>query len=156
MHDDFIADLVGWLNRRVAPPGGNGLAGRARGDVDHVDEHHLLVPVDVDHERPRRESDEEPDGPDPGWRVRADGDLVIQRSSFVDNQGGTGGAAYVLAGNITVTDTQVSVTGRGTNAGYGETDTIDQVEQEANLQMGWCISCHEERKVRTDCFVCHY
>jgi hypothetical protein len=24
------------------------------------------------------------------------------------------------------------------------------------LQMGWCIDCHRERQVRTDCFVCHY
>ena len=24
------------------------------------------------------------------------------------------------------------------------------------LQMGWCVDCHRERQVRTDCFVCHY
>jgi hypothetical protein len=24
------------------------------------------------------------------------------------------------------------------------------------LEMGWCINCHREREVRTDCFVCHY
>jgi len=24
------------------------------------------------------------------------------------------------------------------------------------LEMGWCINCHRERQVRTDCFVCHY
>ena len=24
------------------------------------------------------------------------------------------------------------------------------------LQMGWCVDCHREREVRTDCFVCHY
>ena len=39
---------------------------------------------------------------------------------------------------------------------HGEVQTVKQVEQESSLRMGWCISCHEERKVRTDCFVCHY
>lgn len=39
---------------------------------------------------------------------------------------------------------------------HGEVQEMGQVEQVENLQMGWCISCHEERKVRTDCFVCHY
>jgi hypothetical protein len=24
------------------------------------------------------------------------------------------------------------------------------------MEMGWCINCHREREVRTDCFVCHY
>lgn len=31
-----------------------------------------------------------------------------------------------------------------------------QVEKVAPLTMGWCINCHEQRKVRTDCTVCHY
>lgn len=31
-----------------------------------------------------------------------------------------------------------------------------EVEQVAPLQMGWCIDCHQERKVRIDCFICHY
>jgi hypothetical protein len=39
---------------------------------------------------------------------------------------------------------------------HGEVQNVKQVKQESSLRMGWCISCHEERKVRTDCFVCHY
>jgi hypothetical protein len=39
---------------------------------------------------------------------------------------------------------------------HGEVQTMKQVKQVAPLRMGWCISCHEKRKVRTDCFVCHY
>jgi hypothetical protein len=30
------------------------------------------------------------------------------------------------------------------------------VEQVPSLQMGWCVTCHEQREVRTDCTVCHY
>jgi hypothetical protein len=31
-----------------------------------------------------------------------------------------------------------------------------EIEQVSSLQMGWCLQCHRERQVRTDCFVCHY
>lgn len=39
---------------------------------------------------------------------------------------------------------------------HGPVETMRVVEQVPSLQMGWCIQCHEERRVRTDCFVCHY
>lgn len=39
---------------------------------------------------------------------------------------------------------------------HGPVETMRVIEQESSLQMGWCIACHRERSVRTDCFVCHY
>jgi hypothetical protein len=39
---------------------------------------------------------------------------------------------------------------------HGPVETMVEVEQFASLRMGWCIQCHREREVRTDCFVCHY
>jgi hypothetical protein len=39
--------------------------------------------------------------------------------------------------------------GGGTGTRYG-------VVRPNALEMGWCIGCHRERAVRTDCFVCHY
>jgi hypothetical protein len=39
---------------------------------------------------------------------------------------------------------------------HGPVETMRVVEQFASLQMGWCIDCHRQRQVRTDCFICHY
>jgi len=39
---------------------------------------------------------------------------------------------------------------------HGPVETMREVVQWSSLQMGWCIECHREREVRTDCFVCHY
>lgn len=40
---------------------------------------------------------------------------------------------------------------------HGQVQTIRYLEKPAQpLHMGWCINCHREKKVRTDCFVCHY
>jgi hypothetical protein len=41
---------------------------------------------------------------------------------------------------------------------HGEVATMPQVYQTATLRMGWCISCHVERKVNRgrDCTICHY
>lgn len=39
---------------------------------------------------------------------------------------------------------------------HGPVQEMRVVEQFASLQMGWCINCHRQREVRTDCFVCHY
>jgi hypothetical protein len=33
---------------------------------------------------------------------------------------------------------------------------MDRVYQAESLNMGWCVSCHIENKVRYDCAVCHY
>jgi hypothetical protein len=39
---------------------------------------------------------------------------------------------------------------------HGDVATMPQVYQVATLRMGWCISCHLERKVSRDCTLCHY
>lgn len=39
---------------------------------------------------------------------------------------------------------------------HGPVQDERQVTQFASLRMGWCVSCHRARGVRTDCFVCHY
>ncbi|MCA9738759.1 MAG: cytochrome c3 family protein [Gemmatimonadota bacterium] len=52
---------------------------------------------------------------------------------------------------------------RHVNAGVDCTECHGQVQEigvieEVNqpLYMGWCVSCHRERDVTTDCTVCHY
>lgn len=39
---------------------------------------------------------------------------------------------------------------------HGEIQRMPRVYQFASLKMGWCVSCHEQRKVTTDCTACHY
>ncbi len=39
---------------------------------------------------------------------------------------------------------------------HGPVETMREVELNQPLWMGWCIECHRERQVRTDCAVCHY
>jgi hypothetical protein len=39
---------------------------------------------------------------------------------------------------------------------HGPVETMRVMEQYESLRMGWCLDCHRERQVRTDCFVCHY
>jgi hypothetical protein len=39
---------------------------------------------------------------------------------------------------------------------HGPVETMPVVTKEAPLTMGWCVECHRQREVRTDCFVCHY
>jgi hypothetical protein len=39
---------------------------------------------------------------------------------------------------------------------HGPVEQMDRVQQVAPLQMGWCIGCHKERQVSTDCLTCHY
>lgn len=39
---------------------------------------------------------------------------------------------------------------------HGQVEAMAEVEQVSSLRMGWCLQCHRERQVRTDCFVCHY
>ena len=38
---------------------------------------------------------------------------------------------------------------------HGPIETMDVVKQEAQLKMGWCISCHRLNKVTTECNACH-
>ena len=39
---------------------------------------------------------------------------------------------------------------------HGQVEQMVQVYQVANLKMGWCLDCHNERNVTTDCTACHY
>ena len=39
---------------------------------------------------------------------------------------------------------------------HGEVQKMPQVYQYSSLNMGWCVNCHVERKVRYDCATCHY
>jgi len=39
---------------------------------------------------------------------------------------------------------------------HGVVEEMQQITLNQNLWMGWCIQCHRERQVRTDCAVCHY
>lgn len=39
---------------------------------------------------------------------------------------------------------------------HGEVQKMPQVFQYSSLNMGWCVNCHVERKVRYDCATCHY
>jgi hypothetical protein len=39
---------------------------------------------------------------------------------------------------------------------HGEVQEMGRVYQASSLNMGWCVNCHVERKVRYDCSSCHY
>ncbi len=39
---------------------------------------------------------------------------------------------------------------------HGPVETMQEVTQVASLRMGWCVSCHRQNNVRTDCTVCHH
>ena len=39
---------------------------------------------------------------------------------------------------------------------HGPVETMKEIKVNQPLRMGWCINCHEQKKVRQDCFVCHY
>jgi hypothetical protein len=39
---------------------------------------------------------------------------------------------------------------------HGEVQKMPKVYQYSALNMGWCVNCHVERKVRYDCSTCHY
>jgi hypothetical protein len=39
---------------------------------------------------------------------------------------------------------------------HGNVQEMNQVYQQESLNMGWCVSCHIENKVRYDCATCHY
>jgi hypothetical protein len=39
---------------------------------------------------------------------------------------------------------------------HGEVQKMPRVYQYSSLNMGWCVNCHVERKVRYDCATCHY
>ncbi len=39
---------------------------------------------------------------------------------------------------------------------HGDVQAMEVIELQQDLTMGWCLECHREREVRTDCTVCHY
>jgi hypothetical protein len=39
---------------------------------------------------------------------------------------------------------------------HGAVQTMTEVAQVAPLTMGWCVSCHAERKGPLDCVMCHH
>jgi hypothetical protein len=39
---------------------------------------------------------------------------------------------------------------------HGPVETMPEIVQWPSLQMGWCVDCHRQREVRTDCAICHY
>ena len=39
---------------------------------------------------------------------------------------------------------------------HGAIEQMPQVFQYAPLKMGWCLDCHKQREVTTDCTACHY
>ena len=39
---------------------------------------------------------------------------------------------------------------------HGQVQEMARVEQAESLNMGWCVSCHIEKRVRYDCATCHY
>ena len=39
---------------------------------------------------------------------------------------------------------------------HGPVEEMPQVYQFASLKMGWCLDCHIQREVTTDCTACHY
>lgn len=39
---------------------------------------------------------------------------------------------------------------------HGEVEKMETAYQHAPLQMGWCISCHQEKGASVQCQACHY
>jgi len=39
---------------------------------------------------------------------------------------------------------------------HGSVETMDRVVPVHDINMGFCISCHTQRRVSTDCAICHY
>ena len=39
---------------------------------------------------------------------------------------------------------------------HGPVQTMARIEPVYDINMGFCISCHTERRVSTDCLTCHY
>ncbi|QGX41128.1 cytochrome c3 family protein [Permianibacter aggregans] len=47
--------------------------------------------------------------------------------------------------------------GLACNTCHGEVEQMEVLRRVSNLQMGWCIQCHQQNAVRfgTDCMTCH-
>ena len=38
---------------------------------------------------------------------------------------------------------------------HGQVKYMEKIRQVSSLEMGWCVSCHREKKAPTDCLTCH-
>ena len=38
---------------------------------------------------------------------------------------------------------------------HGPVETMEEVRQVSSLEMGWCLSCHQQRQAPVDCVTCH-
>lgn len=39
---------------------------------------------------------------------------------------------------------------------HGKVEEMGTASQQAPLQMGWCVSCHEQKGASLQCYTCHY
>ena len=39
---------------------------------------------------------------------------------------------------------------------HGPVQEMDRIVPVHEINMGFCLNCHFEKKARTDCFICHY
>lgn len=38
---------------------------------------------------------------------------------------------------------------------HGQVKYMDRIRRVSSLEMGWCVSCHEQKDASTDCLTCH-
>jgi c(7)-type cytochrome triheme protein len=38
---------------------------------------------------------------------------------------------------------------------HGDVAQMHAISRQIEQNMGWCIACHEQKKVSTDCYICH-
>jgi hypothetical protein len=63
---------------------------------------------------------------------------------------------HKLAGFVYFPHKRHVQTGLACQQCHGEVQTMTEIAQVAPLTMGWCVSCHAERKAPLDCVVCHH
>jgi len=63
---------------------------------------------------------------------------------------------HKLAGFVYFPHKRHVQTGLACQQCHGEVQTMTEVAQVAPLTMGWCVSCHAERKGPLECVVCHH
>ena len=44
----------------------------------------------------------------------------------------------------------------GCDVCHGDVGSMDRVRRVRELQMGWCVQCHRDRRAPVDCLTCHY
>ena len=63
---------------------------------------------------------------------------------------------HKLAGFVYFPHKRHVQTGLACQQCHGEVQLMSELAQVAPLTMGWCVSCHAERKGPLDCVVCHH